>query len=58
MRKWAKWFVNHNLRWVLYIIAILVNGPVMLGYNICLAFAETRKDILSDIRAIKREPKN
>ena len=58
MRKWAKWFVNHNLRWVLYIMAILVNVPVMLGYNMSLAFAETYKDILSDIRRIKREPKN
>jgi hypothetical protein len=57
MRTWAKWCINNNMRWVLYGMTILVNMPVMLGYNIYLAFCETRKDITSDFRAIKREPK-
>ena len=58
MTKWAKWCVNHNLRFILHIanwtIGLLLRVVIMCGEAINEAIRET----ISDHKLINREKKN
>lgn len=57
MRNWAKWLVNHNLRWVLYVFhAILF--PVYIVVYMVQVIPEAVRDYKMDFRDIKNEPKD
>ena len=58
MRTWAKWCINHNLRFVLHFanwtIGLLLRIVIMCGEAINEAIRET----ISDHKSINREKKN
>lgn len=58
MRNWAKWLVNHNLRWVLYLLVILIQFPMILAIKIVESIPESINEIKHDFRAIAREPRD
>jgi hypothetical protein len=57
MKNWAKWLIDHNLRWVLYVVACLIQFPIYLAENIVQGIIKAFHDTLHDINSIKNEPK-
>ncbi len=58
MRNWAKWFVHHRMRWVLYIVLIVSVIPISLIVaisNIPQFLNEMKNWVTSDWKAIGKE---
>ncbi len=58
MRNWAKWLINHNLRWVLYIISIIFNFPVRMVFYTFGGIGKSIREIRTDFQDIKMEPRD
>ncbi len=53
MRPWAKWMINHNLRWLLYGLCAL-----MLPVYLAALSREAWNEMRSEMRGIAMEPKD
>jgi hypothetical protein len=58
MKTWAKWLINHNLRWVLYTISIVFNFPVRMVFYTLEGIGKSIREIRTDFRDIKMEPRD
>jgi hypothetical protein len=58
MTNWAKWLINHNLRWVLYTIAITFVFPVRTVFYTLEGIGKSIREIRKDFRDIKMEPRD
>ena len=55
MRNWAKWCVNHNLRYILYLVAIInavVISPIVMWSG---GLKELYEDVVSAFESIQKE---
>lgn len=55
MRPWCKWLIRHNMRFVLYILLILLIPPMMF-FTVYLP--EMWKEVISTMEDIKSEDGN
>lgn len=56
MRNWAQWLVNHNMKWVLYVLTLLF-FPLYVLVNIKSFIVSIMQDFVGDIRSIKNQHK-
>lgn len=57
MRPWAMWCVNHNLKFVLYLLCVVISPAYVIAtIRWGEAFSDLRRDI-RDIRLQKKELK-
>ena len=57
MRPWAMWCVNHNLKFVLYLLCVVISPAYVIStIRWGEAFSDLRRDI-RDIRLQKKELK-
>ena len=57
MRLWAQWCIDHNLRWLLYVVAVTLLPVVGVIYLWGKAFPEVLDDTLHSLRAIGKQRK-
>ena len=52
MRKWAQWCVDHNMKFMLYLAATIVQLPIYLTVYIVRGIVDAFKDLFDDYKSI------
>jgi len=61
MKPWAKWMINHNLRYVLFFLGLLslfVVVPIAMLGGAFVFFPELYRDIKAEFKTMMNYPKD
>ena len=57
MAKWAQWFINNNLRWLLYVVAVVYLPFAIVFYIATTVMPDIWHDIKREFKEIARAKK-